>query len=94
MLTSSPPQPSATVDIAPHDIRDPSVASPLRHTKPVAHALTQKTYIANQNEICSKPTQEDIADGSISSTPGPYFDNHATLPTFHSQLNQTNLTLS
>jgi hypothetical protein len=29
MLTSSLPQPSSTIDIAPQDTRDPSIASPL-----------------------------------------------------------------
>jgi hypothetical protein len=86
MLTSSPPQPSFTTDVAPQDTRDPSTASPLPHTKPRAHALTQKSYVANQNNICAKPTQEDIADDSFSSTPGPYHADGASGPTFHYRL--------
>jgi hypothetical protein len=93
MLTSSPPQPSYVVDVAPHDTRDPLAASPLPHTKPVPHALTQKTYIANKNKNCLKPTQEDIADGSVSSTPGPYRDDLASLLMFHCLIDQTNSTL-
>jgi hypothetical protein len=72
VLTSSPPQPSSATDVAPQDTRDPSAASPLPHTKPRAHTLTQKTYVANQNNICPKPAQEDIADSSVSSMPEPY----------------------
>jgi hypothetical protein len=80
VLTSSPPQPSSTANVAPQDKRGASVASPLPHTKPGAHALTRKTYIANQNNTCPKPAQEDIADGSISSMPEPYRASH---PKFH-----------
>jgi hypothetical protein len=56
MLTSSPPQPFSIADVAPHDTRNPLVVSPLLHTKLVAHALTQKTYVANQNESHLKPS--------------------------------------
>jgi hypothetical protein len=90
MLTSSPTQHSSAADIAPQDTHDPSVASPLQHTKSVAHALTQKTYEENQNEICPKPAQENIADGSVSSTLGAYHHNHATLSILKSLLTQTN----
>jgi hypothetical protein len=55
MLTSSPPQPSSVADVAPQDTRGPSAASPLPHTKPRAHALTRKSYVANQNNICPNP---------------------------------------
>jgi hypothetical protein len=94
MLTSSPPQPSSTTDVAPQDTQDPSVDSPLPHTKPVAHVLTQKTYIVNQNEIYPKPAQENIAHGSVSSTLGPYRDDHSTLPILHLFRTQTNSTIS
>jgi hypothetical protein len=90
MLTSPPPQPSSTAVVAPQDTRDLSATSPLSHTKPGAHYLTQKTYIANQNNICSKPAQEDIADGFVSRTPGSY---RACRPQFHCHVGQTNLTL-
>jgi hypothetical protein len=83
MLTSFPSQPLFAADVAPQDIWDPSVMTPLPHTKPGAHALTQKTYVANQNNICPKPPQEDIADGSVSSTPEPYHAHHASCPKFH-----------
>jgi hypothetical protein len=43
MLTSSPPQPSSTANVTLQDTPDPSVASSLPHTKPKAHALTQKS---------------------------------------------------
>jgi hypothetical protein len=83
VLTSSPPQPSSAADVAPQDTRDPSATSSLPHTKFGAHALTQKTYVANQNNICPKPTQEDIADGSVSNIPEPYRAHHASCPKFH-----------
>jgi hypothetical protein len=53
-LTSSPPQPSYVADAAPQDTWDPSATSPLPHTKPRAYALTQKTYVVNQNNIYPK----------------------------------------
>jgi hypothetical protein len=93
MLSSSPPQPLSAADVAPQDTRDHSTASPLPHTKPEAYALTQKSYVANQNNICSKPAQKDIADGSISSTLGPYCADHASHPPFHCCIAQTNSTL-
>jgi hypothetical protein len=83
VLTSSPPQPSFAADVAPQDTWDPLAASPLPHTKPKAHALTQKSYIANQNNICLKPPPEDVADGSFSNTPGSYHADDASHPTFH-----------
>jgi hypothetical protein len=83
VLTSSPPQPSSAAAIAPQDTCDPSATSPLTHTKPRAHVLTQKSYIANQNNICPKPPQEDIVDDSFSSTPGPYRADGASHLTFH-----------
>jgi hypothetical protein len=83
MLTSPPPQPSSVADVAPQDTRDPSTASPLSHTKPRAHALTQKSYSANQNNICPKHPQEDIADDSFSSMLGLYHTDGASQPTFH-----------
>jgi hypothetical protein len=92
ILTSSPPQPSSVADVDPQDTQGPSVASPLPHTKPRAHALTRKTYVANQNNICLKSAQEDIADGSASSTPEPYRAHCASRPKFHHA--QTILTLS
>jgi hypothetical protein len=82
MLTSSPPQPSSAPDIAPQDRWDPSAPSPLPHTKPRAHALTQKSYVGNQNNICPKQPHEDIADGSFSSTLGPYRADGASRPMF------------
>jgi hypothetical protein len=94
MLTSSPPQPSFATNVAQHDTWDSLVTSPLQYTKLVAHALTQKIYIVNQNENDLKPAQKDIVVGSVSSTIWPYRDDHATLPTFHFLLNQTNSTLS
>jgi hypothetical protein len=60
MLTSSPHQPSSAADVVPQDTQDPSAASPLPHTKPEAHAMTQNTNVENQNNICLKPAQEDI----------------------------------
>jgi hypothetical protein len=42
MLTSSPSHPSSIAEVAPQDTRDPATASPLPHTKPRAHVLTQK----------------------------------------------------
>jgi hypothetical protein len=93
VLTSSPPQPSSAADVAPQDTQDPSAASPLPHSKPEVHALTQKTYVANQNNICSKPPQEDIPNGSVSSMPGPYYAICASPPPFHCSITQTNSTL-
>jgi hypothetical protein len=83
VLTSPPPQPSSAADVAPQDTQDLSAASPLPHTKPGARALTQKSYVANQNNICLKPAQEDITDSSFSSTPGSYRADGATHPLFH-----------
>jgi hypothetical protein len=83
VLTSYPPQLSSTADVASQDTRDPSIASPLPHTKPEAHAVTQNTYVANQNNICPNPAQEDIVDVSFSSTPGPYHANDVSRPPFH-----------
>jgi hypothetical protein len=83
VLTSSPPQPSSTPDVAPQNTWDPSASSPLPHTKLRAHALTQKTYVVNQNNICPKPAQEDIADDSVSIMPEPYRAHHASRPKFH-----------
>jgi hypothetical protein len=91
-VLTSPPQPSSTADVAPQDTWGPSAASPLPHTKLRAHALTQKTYIVNQNNICPKPAQEDIADCSVSSTPEPYRAHRASHPKFH--YDQTISTLS
>jgi hypothetical protein len=83
MLTSSPPQPSPIANVTPQDTWGPSATSPLPHNKPGAHALTWKTYIANQNNICPTPAQEDIIDSSISSTPEPYRAHHVKCPKFH-----------
>jgi hypothetical protein len=83
MVTSSPPQPSSAGDVAPQDTWGTSAASPLPQTKPRAHALTQKLYVANQNNIYPKPPQEDIADSSFSSMPGPYCADSASHPMFH-----------
>jgi hypothetical protein len=83
VLTSSPPQSSSAADVAPYDTQDPSAASPLPHTKLGTHALTRKIQIANHNNICPKPYQKDIADGSISNTPGPYRAYRASHPKFH-----------
>jgi hypothetical protein len=63
--------------------RGPSATSPLPHTKPGAHALTRKSYVANQDNICPNPTQEDIVDGSVSSTPESYRAHRANRPKFH-----------
>jgi hypothetical protein len=92
--TSPPLQSSCVVDVDPNDTWDPLVASPLPHTKLVAHGLTQKTYLANQNKTCPKPAQEDIADDAVSSTPTLYHDDHATHPMKDSLLDLTNSTLS
>jgi hypothetical protein len=83
VLTSSPPQPSFVADVAPQDTRDPSATSLFPHTKFGAHALTRKTYIANQNNICPISVQEDIADGFVSGTPEPYHDHRASHPKIH-----------
>jgi hypothetical protein len=82
VLTSYSPRPSSAADVTPQDTRDPLVASPLSHTKPVAHVLTRKTYIANQNKICPKAAQEDTVDGSVSSTSGPSHNDVARLPMY------------
>jgi hypothetical protein len=87
-------RPSSATDVAHQDTRDPSVASPLRHTKPVAHALTQNTYGANQNEVCHKSAQENIVDDSIFNMLWLYHDDHSTLPILHSLLTRTNSALS
>jgi hypothetical protein len=94
MLTFSPPQPASAIDVAPHDTRDHVATSSMPHTKPVAHALTQKTYIANQNKMCSKPSQKDTPDSIVSSTPEPFHDDLTSLPTFHFLIAQINSTLS
>jgi hypothetical protein len=94
VLTSRPPQLSSIADVVSQDTQDLLVTSPLRHTKPVAHALTQKTCIANQNEICPKPALEDTGDSSISSTQGSYLHDHATHPMKYSLIDLTNLTLN
>jgi hypothetical protein len=80
VLTCFPPQPSSAADVAPQDTQDPLAASPLPHTKPRAHVLTRKTYVANQNNICPKPSQEDITDGFVYSTLGPYRAHRAGRP--------------
>jgi hypothetical protein len=82
-LTSSPPQPSSAADVAPQDTRDPIAASPLPHTKPRAHALTQKSYVANQNNIYPKHPQEVITNGSFSNKPRPYRAKCGSRPMFH-----------
>jgi hypothetical protein len=92
VLTSSSPQSLSVANIAPQDTRDPSAASRLPHTKPGAHALTRKTYVANQNNIYPKLTQKDITDSSVSSMPEPYCAHRASRPKFHSA--KTNSTLS
>jgi hypothetical protein len=74
---------SSAVDVALQDTQNPSTTSPLPHTKPRAHALTQKSYVANQNNICPRPPQEDIANGSFSSRPGRYHADSGSHPTFH-----------
>jgi hypothetical protein len=94
VLTPSPPQPSSVAEVAPHDTWDPSTVSPLPHTKLGAHVLTQKTYVANQNNICPKPAQEDITDDSVSNTSGPYRAHRISHPQFHCRVGQTNSTLS
>jgi hypothetical protein len=86
VLTSSPPQPSSAANVAPQDTCDPSTTSPLPHTKPRAHALIQKTYVANQNNFCPKLAQEDIANSSVFSMPGPYRANGASHPPFHCRI--------
>jgi hypothetical protein len=93
-LTFSPPRPSAVADVAPQDTRDPLVASALLDTKPVTHALTRKAYVANQNKICPKAALEGIGDGSISSMPASYRDDHATHPIMDSMLDLPNSTIS
>jgi hypothetical protein len=83
VLTSFPPQPSSTANVALQDTPDPLAASPLPHTKLRAHVLTRKSYIANQNNICPRPPQEDIANGFFSSRPGRYRAAGGSDPTFH-----------
>jgi hypothetical protein len=61
----------------------PSATSPLPHTKPGAYVLTRKSYVANQDNICPNPTQEDIVDGSVFSTSEPYRAHRANRPKFH-----------
>jgi hypothetical protein len=90
VLTSSPPQPSSAADVALQDTPNPSAASPLPHTKAKAHALTRKSYIANQNNICPKPPREDIVNGSFSSRPGRYHADGGSCPTFHCRIAWTN----
>jgi hypothetical protein len=70
VITSSPPRPLAATDVAPQDTYHRSAASSLPDTKPVAHVLTLKTYIANQNKIYHKAAQEDTVDDSVSSMLG------------------------
>jgi hypothetical protein len=76
VLTSFPPLPCAA---APQHTRDRSAAVALPYTNPVAHILTQKTCLANHNKICAKVAQEDIIDGSVSSTLEPH---RASCPKF------------
>jgi hypothetical protein len=83
VLTGSPPQLSFVASVAPQDTWDSLAASPLPHTKPGAHVLTQKTYVANQNNIYPKPAQEDITDSFFSSTLGSYCADGASPPSFH-----------
>jgi hypothetical protein len=71
---------------------DHIVASSLPH-KPVAHALTQKTYLVNQNKMCPKHAHKDTPDSSVSSTPGPYHADCVSRPLFHCRIAQTNSTL-
>jgi hypothetical protein len=102
VLTSQPLQlsfvadvaPQFVADVAPQDTHDHVATSSLPHTKTVAHALTQKTYLANQNKMCPKHAQKDTADGSISSMPGLYRADRASHPSFHCRLAQSNSTLS
>jgi hypothetical protein len=84
-LTSSP-QSSSIVDIAPQDTQDPTAASPLSHTKPRAHALTRKSYVANQNNICPKPPKEDIANSSIACMARLYHADAGSHPMFHCRI--------
>jgi hypothetical protein len=86
VLISSPPEPSSVVDIAPKDTWDSSATSLLSHTKPRAHALTQKSYVANQNNICPKPPSKDIVGGFFSNTPGLYRADGASRPMFHCRI--------
>jgi hypothetical protein len=58
MLTFSPPQPSDVADIAPHGTRDPLTTSPLPHTKPIAHDLTQKTCITKKMKFVRNPLRK------------------------------------
>jgi hypothetical protein len=54
----------------------------------------KKTWIANQNKICPKLALEDTGDGSVSSTPVSYRDDHETHPMMNSLLDPPNSTLS
>jgi hypothetical protein len=90
VLTSSPPHPSSTTDVAPQYTRDHVVASSLPHTKLVAHASTQKTYVINQNKTSPKHAQKDTPDGSVSNTPGTYHADRGSRPTFYCRIAQTN----
>jgi hypothetical protein len=87
MLTSFPPQPC---NAAPQHTQDHSAAATLPYTNPVAHILTQKTCVANHNKICPKATQEDTADGSVSSMPGPSQYDPASLPTYRCRTHKFN----
>jgi hypothetical protein len=94
VLTFGPPQSSSVADIAPQDTQNHVAASSMPYTKSVTHALTQKTYLANQNKMCPKHAQKVTPDGSVSSTPGPYHSDRAGRLPFHCRIAQTNSTIS
>jgi hypothetical protein len=83
VLTSFPPQSCAA---APQHTRDHSAVAALPYTNLIAHILTQKTCVANHNKICPKAAQEDIIDGSVSSTPGPSQYDPASLLMYHRRM--------
>jgi hypothetical protein len=92
VLTSFPPQPSAA---APCNTLNRSTALALPNTNLIAHILTEKTCTTNHNKICPKAVQEDIIDGSVSSTPEPYRAHRASHSEFHrAHINSTLIWLS
>jgi hypothetical protein len=86
VLISSPSQLSSAANVAPQDTWGPSATSPLPHTKPRAHVLTRKSYVANQNNIYPKPPQKDVADSSFFNMPGLYGADGANRPMFHCRI--------
>jgi hypothetical protein len=59
--TSPPLHSSSAADVTPQDTLDPLVASPSPHTKPIAHALSQKTYSSNQIKLVPNPLRRILS---------------------------------